>query len=265
MIELTAGDAVVSIDPEAGGRIAQVNVGGRDLLVDRVPDPLGWGCYAMVPWAGRLGDARMDWAGGIHPFTPTMGPHAIHGTAWDRPWRVLDGASATEVTLAVDLGAGHDEWPALGSVEHHLTLGPDELTATLTVRSDATPFPATFGWHPWFRRAVGDDHAAYSFDAATMYERGADHLPTGRTGPPSVGPWDDAFTGVRAWPTLRWGEFELQMSSDVDHLVVFDETAGAICLEPQSAPPDAFRLGLATDVTELQPAEGWMRWRWSAG
>ncbi|MEM1333882.1 MAG: hypothetical protein AAGG08_10520 [Actinomycetota bacterium] len=35
----------------------------------------------------------------------------------------------------------------------------------------------------------------------------------------------------------------VEVTSDCDHLVVFDRPAHATCVEPQSGPPDAVNLG----------------------
>ena len=45
--------------------------------------------------------------------------------------------------------------------------------------------------------------------------------------------------GLRAGPTLRWGaELAITVASTADHWVVFDEPEYALCVEPQSGPPD---------------------------
>jgi aldose 1-epimerase len=125
------------------------------------------------------------------------------------------------------------------------------------------PFPATVGWHPWFRRTIGGAQATLRVEAASMYERGPDHLPTGRLIEPSRGPWDDAFTGMRAPVGITWGDqLRLTVESDLDHVVVYDEPAEALCVEPQSGPPDAFALGRAVVVAPGQPLTATMRWLW---
>jgi aldose 1-epimerase len=62
--------------------------------------------------------------------------------------------------------------------------------------------------------------------------------------PPPPGPWDDCFVGVEAPPVLRWPDGPtLRLESTTDCWVVYDETDHAVCLEPHTAPPDAFHLG----------------------
>jgi aldose 1-epimerase len=51
------------------------------------------------------------------------------------------------------------------------------------------------------------------------------------------------MTELRRPPTLRWdGALELVVESTCDDLVVFDEPTHAVCVEPQTGPPDALRL-----------------------
>ena len=78
-------------------------------------------------------------------------------------------------------------------------------------------------------------------------------------------PWDDCFLGAPG-AVLHHGRQRLTLTSDCDHWVVFDETAHATCVEPQSGPPDAFNLG--TGSASLTPGGQLARWFemvWSAG
>jgi aldose 1-epimerase len=74
-----------------------------------------------------------------------------------------------------------------------------------------------------------------------MYERDAEHMPSGRIVEPRPGPWDDCFVNT-APVGLRFPGFDVTVTSDCDHWVVFDEPRDATCVEPQSGPPDAFNL-----------------------
>jgi aldose 1-epimerase len=78
-----------------------------------------------------------------------------------------------------------------------------------------------------------------------MLVRGDDYIPTGEISQVPNGPWDDAFTGMRSDPVIRWGKSaELRISSDVPWWVIYTEDPLAICVEPQTAPPDAANLGI---------------------
>jgi aldose 1-epimerase len=90
-------------------------------------------------------------------------------------------------------------------------------------------------------------------------------MPSGERVPPTAGPWDDAFTDVPTPPVLHWGdELRLEVSSTCRWWVVYTEPAHAICVEPQSAPPDALN-GPADLVEPGAPLVHEMRWRWERG
>jgi aldose 1-epimerase len=61
---------------------------------------------------------------------------------------------------------------------------------------------------------------------------------------------------------LTWpGALELVIASSCDHWVVYDEPADAVCVEPQTGPPDALNLGPAV-VEPERPLVATMEWRW---
>ena len=186
---------------------------------------------------------------------------------FERPWEV---ASATEdlVVLTTDLGPA---WPYRGMVTQSIWLAPGGLDATLELQAEET-MPAALGWHPWFRRYLGDDTSSAEVDlivdAESMFERGPDGLPTGTLVPPRERPWDDAFSGLRTSPIVRWpGALEITISSTADVWVVYDEAVEGVCVEPQTAPPDAINLAAAAgeepDIADADtPMTTSMAWRW---
>ncbi|MFP5326916.1 MAG: aldose 1-epimerase [Acidimicrobiia bacterium] len=255
MIELSAGDATASVDDRCGGRVASLRVDGVELLVTEGDGTFRWGIFPMVPFAGRIRDGRFDFDGVGHQLPRVLEGHALHGTVFERVWDAIGDA-----TLRTDLG---EVWPFAGSVEHAVDLRPDSLRLHLRLRA-TEKMPVTIGWHPWFRRDLGRGSPAnLAVTADAMYERDA-KLPTGNLVEPSPPPWDDCFTGVR-WPVvLRWPGFAtLEISSDCTHVVVYDEEEGAICVEPQTGPPDAVNLGEAAVVESGGEIVAAMTLRWS--
>src|SRR5690606_25968141 len=101
---LRAGRLEVALAPEAGGRIARIRFGGVDWLIGEQQEAaaIGWGCYPMVPWAGRIRQGRFSFDGRPCQLPVNFGTHAIHGVGFSRPWRIdlleSDGAS-----LSLDL------------------------------------------------------------------------------------------------------------------------------------------------------------------
>jgi aldose 1-epimerase len=239
-------------------------VDGNELLLTDGAGPIWWGCYPMAPFAGRIRDGRLDFEGRRHQLERNLPPHAIHGTVLDRACDVVSHGT-DRLTLDVDLGAG---WPFAGRVRHEIVLQPGGLEATLTLDAEE-PMPAWLGWHPWFRRTIAGRAVELAVEPDAMYERGPDGLPTGALTAPASRPWDDAFVGMRGAPRLCWpGIVDLEIGSTADVWVIFDERDDAICVEPQTAPPDALNVARAQGVVPPmvvpgRPLTAMMTWRWA--
>jgi aldose 1-epimerase len=262
-LRLRSGDAVLTIDVSAGARFASLVIEGHELLVTHGDRPMEWGCYPMALFAGRIRDGRFSYEGRSFQLETNLPPNAIHGTVLDRPWQVTS-AGVDHATLDVDLGRG---WPFGGRVDQSIALTPTAVTARLELVADE-PMPAWLGWHPWFRRALASGGPVeLDFSAARMYRRGDDGLPTGELVDPTPGPWDDAFTDIRRSPRLTWpGVLSLEMESSAPVWVVYDERPHAVCIEPQTAPPDAVNLSgvplpIAAPGRSISVS---MAWRWTS-
>ena len=229
-MELSASAVRVSVDERNGGRLSSIQLRGHELLVTESKDPMGWGSYPMIPWAGRIRKGRFTFRGGEYQLPINMAPHSIHGTCFTRQWDVNEDG-----TLGIELGRS---WPFGGSAIQRFDLNRDRLICTIEVHNDIRSMPASIGWHPWFRRPV-----SLSFAATKMYVRDDEYIPSGELITPPSGPWDDCFTGVLAPPRLIWpGGPTVTLTSSCDHWVVYDQPTHAVCVEPQTGPPDAFNL-----------------------
>jgi aldose 1-epimerase len=122
--------------------------------------------------------------------------------------------------------------------------------------------PVSCGWHPWFRRRLdGGDPARVLLDAAFMLARDGEGIATRARVPPPPAPWDDCFGGtgpvVIEWPDL----LRLRIESTCDWVVVYDEREDAVCVEPQTAPPDD--LNHDPDIAEPgRPLVAATTWTW---
>lgn len=239
-LSLASGALRAVVAPGLGGRIASLRVDGGEVLVVDGPGPLEQGWFPMAPFAGRLREGRFTFEAAEHHVPLTSWPNAIHGTVHSVPWAVeeQDGSSCT---LVAELGVA---WPWRGTVRHRIELVDRTVRVALEIATEEAGFPASCGWHPWFRRSL--DHggpAEIDLDAGAMWERGEDDLPTGRLVPPRAGPWDDCFTELGSPPLIRWpGALVLEVQSSCEHVVVFDERPEGVCIEPQTGPPDAPNL-----------------------
>jgi aldose 1-epimerase len=253
---LEADGVQVVVSARDGGRLASVRVDGRELLVTSSSEgSIHWGAYPMAPWAGRIRHGRFRFGDREHRLPITMAPHAIHGVAHDRPWTVT-GPSG----IALDLD---ERWPFRGRLVQQFTVERDSLEVRMTLEA-AEPMPAVLGWHPWFRRRIEDgaDPVDLVFEPGAMLLRDEEGIPTGELVAPSPAPWDDCFTALRSDPVLVWpGLLRLTMSSSCAWWVVFTQPVDALCVEPQSGPPDA--VNIEPDVVEPGvPLTHRMRWRW---
>jgi aldose 1-epimerase len=263
-LQFDAPGAHAVVDLAHGGRVSSFVVDGRELLVTEGYGPMAWGSFPMAPFAGRVRDGRFTFRGRRHQLAIEMPPHAIHGTVLDRPWHRLD-----ERTIVAELGPG---WPFAGRAIQRFELREGRFDFRLEVHADE-PMPASIGWHPWFLRqplAAGSGvvatastaTVALELEAASMYRRDDEGLTTADRIAPVPGPWDDCFTELRRPPVLRWpGFLELTIESDCRDWVVYTFPADALCVEPQTAPPDALNQRPAI-VEPGRPLIAEMTWTW---
>ena len=263
VLELEAGDARLTVHPDRGGRVGSLEVGGVELLQSQpAQNSLLWGSYPMAPWAGRVRGGTFEFDDVRHRLPIDAPPHALHGTVHDTAWEVVDaGRDHCEMRCRLDLTAG---W-ALGGVAHqHIVLDTTGITFVLSVAATTDRMPAVVGWHPCFAPPESVD-----LRFTTMCERDDEGIATTRSRTPDPLPWpgtvcDDCFTAPLGTPTLRYPSLDLRIDSDCDHWVVFDGAPDALCVEPQSAPPDAFNLGSATVLEPGDLLQRTMRWSWTA-
>jgi len=84
-------------------------------------------------------------------------------------------------------------------------------------------------------------------------------IPSGELIAPTAGPFDDCFTDSQQAPVIKFdNNLRLEIQSDCTHWVVYDEPQHAICIEPQSGPPDGFNLEPQI-ITPKTPLSRYMR------
>jgi aldose 1-epimerase len=256
--KLTAGDAELTLRPHEGCRIASLKVGGTELL--RQGDRFG--AFLMVPWCGRTENGVFRNGGVTHQLPVDAAPHAIHGTGRHAAWQEAAPATGTTAAYYFDLA---DPWPYPGRVTHTVELTPTQVKLTLSVEASVDSFPAQAGWHPWWLRNLGQggQDVELAFTAAWQEERGDNHLPNGNRVDPRPGPWDDCFgmpDGVDV--TLTWpGEMRVRVNSPSEWAVIYTEQPEAVCVEPQSGPPNGLNT-LPRLVTPIDPLEISTVWSW---
>lgn len=255
----SAGDCRVTIDVGHGCRLASLRVHGLELLVTSAPSPIDWGCYPMAPYAGRVLRGRFAFRGRSYDLPRTLGEHAIHGFAYLRRWEAED-----DTAFVTELGP---EWPFPGRVHQEIRLAEDAVRLRLEVHAERGAMPASCGWHPWFRRVVSGAEASLDFHPGFMFARDGGEVATRTRRPVGEPPWDDCFGEVEGNPEITWpGVLRLELESTCPYWVIFTERPQALCVEPQTAPPD----DLNYDPFVVEPgrplvAECTMRWGLPAG
>ena len=275
----------MQIAPSEGGRIVSLIVADEERILPkaraaRLEPPIGWGCFAMVPWAGRLGDGLVPTRDGEVRLGANLGHSSIHGLGFDRPWGIVT-QSDTRVTMRCEL-AGRG-WPFGGDAIQTLTLSPTSLDLELEVGGYSRVGPAGIGWHPWFTRPASGD-LEVRLNASRVLVVDADLVPTGevrevvgeedlRAGPP-LGDrrLDHVYIDTKGPAIVRWPDLELhiEFGASLNTVVVHTPPEG-ICVEPQTMWPNAPVLasrGVAhTGLRTLQPGErtrSRQRWTWTA-
>jgi aldose 1-epimerase len=230
----------VAIDLDGGGKITSIKWREMEFTVPFRGNILSNGWYPMAPWAGRIRDGLITSGSGIEHQLPTNidPPNAIHGFGITSSWQ--------------EIGPGrsllHLPKPYMGAtVEQTIEVLDDAIRWSLEYDDNGCDIPVWLGMHPWFARDLERGGAAeIEFSAAKMLKRGSDGLPTGELISPTPEPWDDAFTEVRGTPSVIWEDVaRIDIESDAPWWVVYNEDPDGVCIEPQTAPPDAANLGIS--------------------
>lgn len=283
MVELSANGVVTRIDPADGGRIVSLAIAGVERILPkaraRAREPaIYWGCYPMVPWAGRLSNGRIPTNHGEVRLEPNLPPSAIHGLGFDKSWEIVE-RSESAVTMMCELrGLG---WPFGGRALQTLRLEVGRLELELEVGGYTKAGPAGLGWHPWFTRPPRGD-VELCVDASEVLVLDADQVPTGevrrvtpsedlRSGP-SLGDrrLDHVYIRTKGPVLVRWPDLELRIECDTSlQTVVVHTPAEGICVEPQTMWPNAPLLAAAgvsgTGLRTLEPGDSLSaseRWTW---
>ncbi len=252
-IDLEAGADRCSVDLDHGGRLVSLVAEGAERLVAApgTGTAIGYGCFPMAPWVGRLDHGQLPSGDDVHrlPATPGEEPHALHGVVFGRPW-TLEAREAASLRASCALT---EPWPLPGTVEHAVTLGEGSVELALTVTAEADGLPAALGWHPWF--AVGDAEAVIGLDATGVLATRDDAIPTGEVAdldrrtdlrsPAGVAgrDLDHTYVGIGAGAVVRWPDLELAVDwGPTVRCALVHTRALGVCVEPMTAWPAAVNL-----------------------
>lgn len=273
-VHLEAGPAQLEVDPADGARLTSLVVHDHELLVTGTGGGVGYGCFVMAPWAGRLRDGRVSADRRTLQLRrePDDG-HALHGLVHSRAWSLV---TADDRTARLDLrlpeatsdradpAVGADGWFTDLHLTQELRLHEDRLDLNLTV-SSAVATPVTVGWHPWFRRQIAGAEVELDVPARSVLHKDLVGIPTPERTPAPPQPWDDTFVDLTGPVRLLWGDtLELEVASDAPAIVVFTGRTYGVCVEPQSGPPDEANLAERRLARPDAPLKLTSTWRWRA-
>lgn len=100
LVMLEKGNIHLQIYPHDGAGITSLKAFGSEVLRQWQPQrrAFQYGCFPMVPWAGRLGNATLNAGGQCYSLPANKPPHALHGMACYSTWEIID-KTADSLTL----------------------------------------------------------------------------------------------------------------------------------------------------------------------
>ena len=176
------GAALIGFEVARDGRPFDIAAGYRDAaeIITRPGSRFG----VMVPFAGRIADARYRFNGSDYDLAPGAAPgkrESRHGFVRDSDFAITElAADVGSARLTLSTSAGRVVgYPFAIGISVGFTLDARGLALTVRMRNAGDePAPCYFGWHPYFR--VGDglaDEWTLEIPAQTLIRTGADLIP----------------------------------------------------------------------------------------
>lgn len=243
--------------------------------------PSGSGIPLLFPFPGRIAQGEFTWEGRKYKLPEGDGRgNAIHGFAYNRPWRVLEHTGPRvvgEFQPSRDAAEVAPLWPADYRLRCTYTLRGRTLRADVCFEClGPGPLPWGFGAHPYFRvPSQGETRVSLPVTEEWLLR---ELLPTGERRPVtdaetwvcpglqfSTMQFDNVFTGLSGRDDMflssvrpaAGGGVELRWGAPFRELVVY--TPGhreAVCVEPYTCVPGAIQLDLPdTGLQVLAPGK----------
>jgi aldose 1-epimerase len=248
------------------------------------------GIPILFPFPGRISGTSFDFRGHSYPLEAgdAFG-NAIHGFVLNRPWQVVEQSPRRVVGRfrASQIDASLlQRWPADFELTMSYELEGNSLRSDIeVVNPDDKPLPMGLGTHPYFRVPLGRGGEAAACRVtvpAREYWVLENMLASGKRLPAdgdkglraavefSQTRFDDVFSGLEFQegqcrtsiedPTSR-RRMTMTFGKEFPACVVYNPPhREAICIEPYSCIPDAFRLaeaGIDAGAVVLEPGQRW--------
>jgi len=206
------GAALFGFEIARGGRSFGIAAGYRD--AGEIGARPGSRFAIMVPFAGRIADARYRFEGRDYDLQPGAAPgkrESRHGFVRDTDFTVADltaDAASARVTLRTSVRS-LPGYPFTIDLAVSFTLEAAGLTLEARMRNAGDePAPCFFGWHPYFHVSDGfADEWALEVPARTLIRTGSDMIAL---------PGDAAYVPLDAAPPLDFRRSRLIGGSVLD-------------------------------------------------
>ncbi|HEY1891613.1 MAG TPA: hypothetical protein VGG63_14465 [Steroidobacteraceae bacterium] len=189
------GAALIGFEVARGDRSFDIAAGHRNAaeIIARPGSRFG----VLVPFAGRIADARYSFDGTDYDLRPGAAPgkrESRHGFVRDADFVVTEltaEAAAARVTLSTSVGR-QPGYPFAIDLAVSFTLDAAGLALAVRMRNGGDePAPCFFGWHPYFRVSDGfADEWTLEIPAQRLVATGIDLIPL--AGNDAYVPLDDA-------------------------------------------------------------------------
>ena len=249
--ELHAGALRLAVRPDLGGCIAGLWHGDTPILRSTEPGALttarAAAAYPLVPYSNRVAYAKFRWKGHDYTTRPNFddSPHSLHGVGWQRPWQIVS-SSVLELVLKLT-HASDDDWPFAFEATQYFTLTPHSMSVQMVFTNTAgLAQPVGLGWHPYF---VKRERSRLHIELSDRWDSDAAELPVRKVAQPGIDSdvshldFDNCFDGWKGIARIRDEKFSLQLSSSMNHLVVYTPQSKAyFCVEPVSHVSNAIHM-----------------------
>jgi aldose 1-epimerase len=234
--------------------------------------PSGSGIPILFPFPSRIREGKFSWGGKDYQLADNdRRGNAIHGFAYDRPWRVTgqtENSATGQFQLSVDAPDRRHHWPADFMIELKYEVRSSTLRCEILIANpDSVALPWGLGTHAYFRYPLSANSSRRDCLAqAPASEEWVleDLIPTGARRPVSGGAdlrsgqpldrlnLDNSLTAVMprnglvqslVMDTRAGLQISQVTSSEFRELVVYTPPHGrSVCIEPYTCPPDAVNL-----------------------
>ena len=236
------GSHQLIFDTTLAGRAISWNYQGIELLGAAGSDPVEYGFYPMLPWAGRLADNSISVNGELIQQEINHQGWAIHGLSFDRPltrWHIKENENSTTFSGEQSI----PDWIVPLAVAFTWEIRSDSIETIIEVTpTGAESAKVVLGWHPWFNKSLGVGlPAKLKIDNAKLLIK-LDALPTGDLADFDVNhsPFDDAIIVPDKTVILEWPKaLQLRVTNSHEWFVIYTGNKDFVCIEPQTGAPNS--------------------------